>query len=158
MRMIVLCLIVASLSAPPVLAQTPPVDGVRVTTDSGSRILTGVQLDSLVQDTVSASYHERPATIYVGVGLDRLLARAGVIVAGARGRDFQQVVVVEAADGYRMVFGLGEIDPSITGRRVILARTQSSEDGPWRLVVSGDRRGARWVRQVRSIRLLRLPT
>ncbi|MGH7676220.1 MAG: hypothetical protein ACREMV_13200 [Gemmatimonadales bacterium] len=153
-----IAIVLVALPAAALAGQAPPPDGIRVTTTGAAREITGRVLDSLAVDTVIASFHERPPATYVGVGVDRLLAYAGVIVAGSRGRDFEQVVVVEAHDGYRMTFGVGEIDPSITGRRIVLARAtgEGEGEGPWRLVVPGDRRGARWVRQVRSIRLVRI--
>ena len=48
---------------------------------------------------------------------------------------------------------MGDLDPSVGGRRLILVRDAGAEVGPWRLVVAGDHRGARWVRQVRAIRV-----
>jgi hypothetical protein len=62
-------------------------------------------------------------------------------------------VVVEAADGYRVVFALAELDPSIGARHVLVVDREdgnplSASDGPYRLVVEGEVRPARWSRQV----------
>jgi hypothetical protein len=69
------------------------------------------------------------------------------------------VLVVEAADGYRASFSLGEVDPELTGRTVLLADLRNGAPlegdlGPLRLVVPDDRRPARWVRQVTAVRVV----
>jgi hypothetical protein len=75
------------------------------------------------------------------------------------GGNFARVVSVGARDGYRVAFALAELDPSLGNRTVVLAdrcngAPLSAEDGPWRLVVPGESRPARWIRQVDSIRVL----
>ena len=69
-------------------------------------------------------------------------------------------LVVGAADGYRVVFTLPEIDPAFNDRLILLAdrRDQqllSSEEGPLRLIVPGEKRQARWVRQVTTVTIRR---
>ncbi|MGE3541290.1 MAG: hypothetical protein AB7N91_28130 [Candidatus Tectimicrobiota bacterium] len=70
--------------------------------------------------------------------------------------------MIEAADGYRVVFALPELDPAFTERLVLLAEQRDGQplaatEGPLRLVVPGEKRQARWVRQVRSGSLQRAP-
>lgn len=90
-----------------------------------------------------------------GVWLGDLLARAGVPTGDAvRGPALATMVVAEAADGYRVVFSLGEITLGKTS--VLVAdrcdgKPLTDADGPMRLVVPGDTRGARSVRQLRSL-------
>ena len=62
-------------------------------------------------------------------------------------------LLVQAADGYRAVFSLAELDPALTSNPVLLADTRDgrppdSVKGPWRVVVVSDKRPARWVRGV----------
>ena len=71
-------------------------------------------------------------------------------------------VVAEARDGYRVAFTLGELDPLLGKARVVLAdrcngTMLDESDGPFRLAVEGDERGARSVRQVTSLRLAQIP-
>jgi hypothetical protein len=78
-----------------------------------------------------------------------------------RGSDMTDVVMVTAADGYRVAFTLAETDPSIRAEKIVLAyqadgHPLSATDGPIRLVVEGDLRPARSVRMVSSLRLFRL--
>lgn len=96
-----------------------------------------------------------------GVEMVTLLERVGLPVGKAlRGKALAHYVVVEAADGYRVAFGLAELDPAVTGRSVLLAGSHRAEglaenEGSFRLVVQGDLRGARSVRQVTAIRVYR---
>jgi hypothetical protein len=68
-------------------------------------------------------------------------------------------LLVVAADGYRVVLSAGELDSTLTGRVILLVDRQdgaplSPKDGPWRVFVPGDRRPARWVRQVVLLRVV----
>jgi hypothetical protein len=116
-------------------------------------------LDSLAIDTVSSAYHDNPEARYVGVALHRLIARFGGQAEGLRGGSLAGYVVLEARDGYRIVLGLGQVDPTITGQTTLLAREVDGArleplEGPWRLIVPGDKRGTRWIRQVTAIRVV----
>jgi len=71
-------------------------------------------------------------------------------------------VLVEAADGYRVVFSLAEVDPGIQDSNVLVAdkvdgQALDSKVGPLRLVAPLDKRPARWVRMVQSIRVITAP-
>jgi hypothetical protein len=71
-------------------------------------------------------------------------------------------VVAEAADGYRVLFSLGELDPMLGRAPVIVALScggaaLSAEDGPLRILAGGDTRGARSVRQLVRLRVTTLP-
>ena len=93
---------------------------------------------------------------YAGVPLVEVLRAAGLVLdpgmAGIR-QTVSASVLVEAADGYRAVFALAELDPALTDRVILLADTRDGQplgpgEGPLRLVVPGDKRPARAVRQV----------
>jgi DMSO/TMAO reductase YedYZ molybdopterin-dependent catalytic subunit len=98
-----------------------------------------------------------------GVPLIEILRAAGAPTGEAlRGPALALYVRITAADGYRAVFALGELDPSTGNRGAILADAKDGKplddkDGPLRVIVPGDRRPARWVRQVIAIDLLRAP-
>jgi DMSO/TMAO reductase YedYZ molybdopterin-dependent catalytic subunit len=60
------------------------------------------------------------------------------------------------------LFALPELDAAFTDRLVLLADRKngeplSSRDGPFQLVVPDEKRPARWVRQVRRIRVIQVP-
>jgi hypothetical protein len=73
------------------------------------------------------------------------------------------VIEVGAADGYHVALALAEADSLMRGEdQVFLAdrcagAPMPAPEGPFRLVVVGDKRPARSARQVTSITLLRLP-
>jgi hypothetical protein len=95
--------------------------------------------------------------VYEGVSLRELLTRAGVPAGEAlRGRDLALAVVVTGADGYRVAFGVAEFDPAFTDRIAILADKKdgaalTGNEAPFQLVLTGEKRPARWVRQVVSL-------
>jgi len=60
-----------------------------------------------------------------------------------------------------VAFAAAELDPSLGDRRVHLVdrvddKPLAADEGPWRLVVPRDARGARWVRQVTRIAVIDL--
>lgn len=95
-----------------------------------------------------------------GVALYELLRASGAMPATPlRGPQLARVALVRARDGYRAAFSLGELDPSLGNRPVVLTRRCNgadlpADDGPWRLIVPGESRPARWVRQVESVRVV----
>lgn len=105
------------------------------------------------QVSVPASEHG-PAASFEGVALRDLLTEAKVPAGhDIRGPYLSWVVTVDAADGYRAVFALAELDPAFTDRLVLLADTRDGKplppnEAPLRFVVPDEKRPARWVRQV----------
>ena len=98
-----------------------------------------------------------------GVPLSDLLQLVGAPQGkDLRGRGLCDVVLVSAADGYKVVLALAETDPLFRRDAVILADQADGAplkemSGPFRLVVEGDQRGARLARMVTEIRVLQLP-
>lgn len=97
---------------------------------------------------------------YSGVALTHLLVKAKV-PQGEELRDewMRALVLVEAADEYRVVFALPEFDPAFATRTIILADEQDGQPlgegrGPFQVIVPGEKRHARWVRMVEKIRVL----
>jgi hypothetical protein len=87
---------------------------------------------------------------YAGVLLWTLLNQAGLEGMQARER-VRQVVTVTGQDGYAAVLALGEIDPAFEGKQVLIATAADGRPigaSSLRLVVPGDRRGGRSVRDV----------
>jgi hypothetical protein len=101
--------------------------------------------------------------VYEGVPLADLLELVGAAQGEQlRGTAMATYVLVEAADGYRVVFSLAELDPSIQGSSVLVAdkvdgHALDGKVGPLRLVAPMDRRPARWVRMVQAIRVISAP-
>jgi DMSO/TMAO reductase YedYZ molybdopterin-dependent catalytic subunit len=139
------------------LVQTPAAGSIKVSGDVGRAItLSAADLAAMPQRSVTASAHDQSGT-YTGVPLRDILTKAGV-PAGAdiRGPLLATSVIVTGADGYRAVFAIAELDPVFTDRVILLA---TQKDGaplaenarPFQVIVPGELRPARWVRQVVSI-------
>ena len=107
--------------------------------------------------------HEKKSQVYEGVLLRDLLSKAGVPQAGAlRGPVMATYVLAEAADGYRIIFSLAELDPDFLDSEVIVADTMDGTplgpgQGPFKLVAPHDKRPARWIRMLKSITVVQPP-
>ncbi len=129
-------------------------------------VLTAADLKKMPRKTITVvNPHEKKTETYEGVLLEDLLHRAGALQGEQlRGLAMAMYVVVEATDGYRVVFSLAELDSSISESDVLVADTMDDAPlpaalGPFRLVAPHDKRPARWVRMVKSITVVRaLPT
>lgn len=90
-------------------------------------------------------------TVYEGVWLHEVLKKAGVPLGGdLRGKALTSYVLVEAQDGYRVVFSLAELDPAFIDNEVLLAdiangQPLSGAQGRFRLVAPKEKHGSRSV-------------
>jgi DMSO/TMAO reductase YedYZ molybdopterin-dependent catalytic subunit len=113
----------------------------------------------LPRQSVRAKDHENKEGDFAGVALVDVLKAAGVKFGNdLRGTALASYLIVEAADGYRAVFALPEIDPASTDRVILLAdrrdgKPLSASEGPLRVIVPGEKRHSRWVRQVIVLRV-----
>ncbi len=121
--------------------------------------LTASEFARLPRRTVRALGHDRVESQFEGVPLVEILARAGVPVGkDLRGPAMALYLVVEASDGYRAVFALAELDPAFSERLILLAdrrdgRPLPDPAGPLQVIVPGEKKHARWVRQVLRLRI-----
>lgn len=129
----------------------------------GALTLSAAELAKLPRQTVRAKDHTGQEAEFAGVAVVEVLKQAGVkFGTELRGPALAQYLIVEASDGYRAVFALPELDPACTDRVVLLAdrrdgKPLSSSEGPFRIVVPGEKRHARWVRQVKALKVGRAP-
>lgn len=127
--------------------------------DGTSATLTAVQITSLPHVTVNVKDHDTPAQ-FEGVPLAAVLNLAGVqLGTSMRGPRMTEALLVEAADGYKVVFALAEIDPDFATREILLAdkrdgKPLDAKEGPFRIVAPGDKRPARWIRQITSMKIV----
>jgi hypothetical protein len=127
--------------------------------DGTSSTLTAAEISALPHVTVNTMDHETPAE-FEGVPVSAVLALAGVQLGSTmRGPRLSEALLVEAADHYTVVFALAEFDPDFTSREILFAdkrdgRLLDAKEGPWRIVVPGDKRPARWIRQVTSFKIV----
>ena len=107
--------------------------------------------------------HSKKTEVYEGVRVEDLLQKAGVPQGEQlRGPAMATYVLVEAADNYRAVFSLAELNSSFQDSEIILADTMDGAPipaalGPFRLVAPHEKRPARWVEMVKSLTVVRVP-
>lgn len=96
---------------------------------------------------------------FKGVALIEILEKAGVTTgAKLRGENLAKYVLITAADGYEVLYALAEIDPEFTDQVIMLAtekdgRPLTSGEGPFRIITPKDKKPARWIREVRRIKI-----
>lgn len=124
--------------------------------------LVGADLKTMPRQEISVSDHGTVAR-FEGVPVSAVLERAGIELGGAlRGARLASYVQIEAADGYRVVLAIAELDSTFTNKIVLVADRMNgaplpTETGPARVVISDEKRASRWIRQVTRIRVLSAP-
>jgi hypothetical protein len=124
--------------------------------------LTRAELQRLPHREVKASAHGVSGN-FAGAALGDVLKLVGAPAGDSlRGAALASYVLVEAADGYRVVFSPAEFDAGYTDKVILLVDTKDgvaldAHDGPFQLIVPDEKRPARWVRQVTRISVVRLP-
>jgi hypothetical protein len=109
-----------------------------------------------VKVTTSAS---GTSTTFEGASLKAVLERGGVEFGQTmKGKRLASCLLVEAADGYRVVIALPEIDEAFTDKQFVLAflkdrKPLDDNEGPYRIVIPDEKRMARWVRQVTVLKI-----
>lgn len=141
-----------------------PVPNANATVAIGGKVATPLVLDAktlaaMPRATVKASAHGVEGE-WSGVPLVEVLRAAGAPLGEAlRGKNLALYVRVSAADGYRVVYALAELDPKFRDDGVLLVDMHNgaalgADDGPFRLVAPAEKRPGRWVRQVTRIDVL----
>lgn len=124
--------------------------------------LDAATLGALERQPVEARVHE--ATLHCeGVPLVALLRASGAIPEGRLGSPhLARYVLASARDGYRVLFSLAELDPGTGDRAAFVVdrcdgQALDDEAGPLRLLVPGDVRAARSVRQLDALTVVVAP-
>jgi hypothetical protein len=100
------------------------------------------------------------ATTFEGVPLRAVLEKAIVGFGETlKEKRMASCLLVEAADGYRVVFALPELDPAFTDKQIVLAflkdgKPMDDKEGPYRIVIPDEKRMARWARQVTTLKIV----
>ncbi|HEV7684080.1 MAG TPA: molybdopterin-dependent oxidoreductase [Pyrinomonadaceae bacterium] len=163
-RLLPLLLLIAPLTATVTFGQAkqtpPPV--LRVAGEVARPLeLTSADLAKLPRQTVKAKDHDGKVVTFEGIALVEILRLAGVEFGEKlRGKSLALFLVVEAADEYRAVYALPELDPAYNDQIIILADRRdgnalSDTEGPWRIIVPQEKRQARWVRRVVALTIRR---
>ncbi len=120
---------------------------------------TPATLAALPHKTVTVfNEHAKANQTYSGVPLIDLLTPLGV-PDKPHGKEFLLYLVAQGSDGYQVVYSLGEITPDVHDATILVADSQDgkpiADDGPLKLVATGEKRPARWVRNLVAIRVLK---
>jgi hypothetical protein len=122
--------------------------------ESAPVLLTAADLAKLPEVTVSVSFgtdHGQFHGIFSGPLLWTVLNQAKAIDPKNPRLVLREFVLVTGADRYSAVLALGEIAPEFEDKDVILATQMNGQElapGHFRIVVPGDKRGGRSVRDV----------
>ena len=106
---------------------------------------------------VRSAEHDGKEHLYSGVPLSDILQQAGVTMGPQlRGKNMAKYLLVKAADGYEVLFSLPELDSTFSSRVIILADQVDGSPlpanrGPFRIVVPGEKKPARWIWQVTNL-------
>jgi hypothetical protein len=133
---------------------------VRVVDEQGhSSTVTAERLAKLPHVTLDVTDHGTPAK-FEGAPLSAVLSSVGISLSDTlKGQRLSEGLLVEASDGYKVLFALAETDPAFATREIILAdkrdgKALDAKEGPFRVVAPGDKRPARWIRQVTIMKLV----
>lgn len=124
-------------------------------------VLSPADIAALPHTTVKVNGHDGTAS-YSAVPLSTLLEKAGIAFGESlRGKRPASCLLVEAADGYRVVIALPELDPGFTNKQILLvdkreAHPLDDKEGPYRIVIPDEKRMARWVRQVKTLKIVQV--
>jgi hypothetical protein len=135
-----------------------PAGPLKITFGDKSAEWTPATLAALPHKTVTLfNEHAKINQTYSGVPLIDLLTRLGV-PDKPHGKDLRLYLVAEGSDGYKAVYSVAEVNPDVHDATVIVADTLDgkplADDGPLKLVATGEKRPARWVRNLVTVRVL----
>jgi hypothetical protein len=156
-------------SAPPAHQRSPDQQSMSINSPAGlagplkiafgdkSAEWTPATLAALPHKTITVyNEHAKANQTYSGVELIDLLKPLGV-AEKPHGQEFRLYLVAEGSDGYEVVYSVGEVTPDVHDGTVLVADTMDGKTmattGPFQLVATGEKRPARWVRNLVAIRV-----
>lgn len=121
-----------------------------------------------ITQTVNFSSGSGPQThTYTGAGLWPLLSDAGIQLDGAIKNDvLSRYLLATGADGYKVVFALGELSPDFGNKPSVVAYAENmsgtsaplgTADGPFRVTAPGDVKGGRYVSNLVRLDVMAAP-
>ncbi len=157
------------LCVPAVLAQqttpAPAVEGARLllSADPSHAPVTFTRDDFRALPHVAITVHNghtNASETYSGVPLATLLTKVNAPLGKElHGQAMTSYLIATGSDGYSVVLSLAEADPSFHEGQVLVVDTREGQplgnNGPFQLIISDDKRPARWVHNLVSITLRR---
>jgi DMSO/TMAO reductase YedYZ molybdopterin-dependent catalytic subunit len=156
-------LLFAACAAGQSTLQQPAPAALSVSGDVSSPLeLKSEDLAKMPRETVVVREEDGTEVQYEGVPLREVLLRAGAPLGkDLRGKALATYVLAKAHDGYQVVFALGELDASFGNENILIADKREGKplfgyQGPFRLVCPKDKAGARSVRMLETLEVVRL--
>jgi DMSO/TMAO reductase YedYZ molybdopterin-dependent catalytic subunit len=161
MKKIFLIIVLASLSFSPLFSKAQSQQAsVKITGEVTTPLtVNDADLQKFKQTTVVRKDRDGKDHTYSGVLLSDLLQKAGVTMGPElKGENLTKYLLVDASDGYQVTFALAELDKSYTDRMIILANQVDGKpllpaDGPFRIIVQDEKKPARCIKQVISLKI-----
>ncbi len=119
-----------------------------------AQVFTMDQLHAMPACHVEASFttmHGQDHHTWTGALLWDIVTKAGLRDEPGRRTTMRHTITVTGQDGYAAAFAIGEIDPTLEGKQVVVAYREDDKPGnlpTLRLIVPGDKHGARDVHDV----------
>src|ERR1700683_1373718 len=158
-----LLLALGFLASALLFSQAPPAAVLAVQGEIPSPLsLTADDLAKMSRETATLPAADGTKIVYEGVTLRAVLEKAGAPFGKKlRGKVLTTYVLAKAMDGYQVIFTLGELDPDFGNETVLLAdkrdgKPLADKQGPFRLVCPNDHEGARSVRMLQTLEIVRL--
>jgi DMSO/TMAO reductase YedYZ molybdopterin-dependent catalytic subunit len=162
-RRIFVSVAILLLSALQMAAQSAQESKLAVTGDVPTPLaLSASDLAAMPREQAEVTEQDGEKTTYEGAPLQEILKKAGIPFGRQmRGKALTGYVLAEAKDGYAVAFSLGELDLDLGGTRVIVADKRDGKplfeyQGPVRLVIPADKEGARSVRMLEKLEVVKL--
>jgi DMSO/TMAO reductase YedYZ molybdopterin-dependent catalytic subunit len=162
-QLLIACLALLSFTARPFITQAQTTDKAATIKISGE-VSTPLTIDAAYlkkfsQTTVIRKDRDGKNHTYSGGILAEILKAAGVTLgAELKGENLTKYLLVEASDGYQVIFALAELDKAYTDRTIILADQVDGKplppgDGPYRIIVQDEKKPARCIKQVTAMQV-----
>jgi DMSO/TMAO reductase YedYZ molybdopterin-dependent catalytic subunit len=116
---------------------------------------------SLPRRSVVATDPKGRSNEYQGVPLFELLLKGGAPSGDSiHGKNLTLYLQADALDGYEVVYALPEIDTLFTDKIILVADRKNGgpldeKEAPLQIIVPGEKLHARWIRQLKALKILR---
>lgn len=149
--------------APAAASQTPASGTLSITGDVSTPVtLKAEDIAAMPREKATVTEEDGSKAEYEGVALREILTKAGAPIGKQlRGKALASYILAKAHDGYQVVFSVGEIDAAFGNAPILVADKRDGKalfgyQGPFRLVIASDKAGARSVRMLETLEVVRL--
>lgn len=129
--------------------------------DHSTTSLAASDIKNLPHKMLQVTAHDGKQHTYTGVALSVLLQKAGVPMGDSvKKKTVSSYVLITAADNYRVVYALAEVDSVLSDKKIILADADNGQPLPanalpYQIITTNEKIHARMIRQVVSTEVRR---